>query len=58
MDSKSRVAKAVVYGGVFKSGDDLLNASNAALAAEFLGNANVNAMWELGRVRGNASTSY
>jgi hypothetical protein len=29
MDSKSRVAKAVVYGGMFKSGDDLSNATNA-----------------------------
>ena len=27
MDSKSRVAKAVVHGGVFKWGDDPLNAT-------------------------------
>jgi hypothetical protein len=45
MDSKSRVAKAVVYGGLFKSGDDLSNATNVALTRAYMGNPRVNAMW-------------
>jgi alpha-galactosidase len=45
MDSKSRVNKAVVYGGLFKNGDDLSNTTSAATAVKFLGNAKVNAMW-------------
>ncbi|GMH79320.1 hypothetical protein TL16_g12807 [Triparma laevis f. inornata] len=49
MDSRSRVAKAVVYGGLFKSGDDLLNSTNAELTREMMGNKKVNAMWSFAR---------
>ena len=57
MDGRSRVAKAVVYGGLFKSGDDLSNATNAALTAELMGNARVNAMWAVARA-GVAATFF
>ena len=47
MDAKSRVAKAVVYGGVFKNGDVLSNATNAALVQKYMGNQRVNEMWQV-----------
>lgn len=56
MDARSRVAKAVVYGGVFKSGDDLTNATNVALTKEFMGNARVNAMWSTARAGVDGTT--
>ena len=49
MDSRSCVAKAVVYGGLFKSGNDLFNATNAELSRQFLGNRAMNAMWAKAR---------
>ena len=52
-----KVAKAVVYGGLFKSGDDLSNATNAALTKRYLGNPRVNAMWGIARA-GNRSTMF
>ena len=45
MDSKSRVAKAIVYGGVYKNGDDLTNLTNVRLVQKFMGNDRVNTMW-------------
>ena len=57
MDSRSRVAKAVVYGGLFKNGDDLSNTSNARLAEEFMGNGRVNAMWARARA-GDLATHF
>jgi len=49
MDSRSRVNKAVVYGGVFKSGDNLANATAKAQALPYLSNPRVNAMWAMAR---------
>jgi len=49
MDSKSRVNKAVVYGGVFKNGDNLANATAKAAAMPWLSNPRVNAMWAKAR---------
>ena len=46
MDSISRVAKAVVYGGFFQNGDDLSNKTNINILRKFLGNTNINKMWE------------
>ena len=50
-------AQAVVYGGIFKSGDDLYNATNAALAVKYLGNERVNNMWSIARA-GLPNTSF
>jgi hypothetical protein len=57
MDAKSRVAKAVVYGGVYKWGDDPLNATWVELAKKYLGNARVNAMWSVARA-GDPRTQF
>ena len=51
MDAKSRVAKAVVVGGLFLNGDDLSNQTNVALARKYLGNSRVNSMWNRTRVQ-------
>lgn len=51
MDAKSRVAKAVVVGGLFLNGDDLSNQTNVALAKKYLGNSRVNSMWNRTRVQ-------
>ena len=45
MDSKSRISKAVVYGGEFKNGDDLTNETNVELVKKYFGNEKVNQMW-------------
>ena len=39
----------MVYGGVFKSGDNLANKTTAAMAIPFLSNTRVNAMWAKAR---------
>jgi len=57
MDAKSRVAKAVVYGGVFKNGDDLSNKTNVGIVNYYLGNPKVNEMWSRGRV-GDPKTTF
>ena len=60
MDAKSRVAKAVVVGGLFLNGDDLSNQTNVKLAQTYLGNPRVNAMWnrtKVGRVETRFRTS-
>ena len=51
MDAKSRVAKAVVVGGLFLNGDDLSNQTNVELARKYLGNSRVNSMWNRTRVQ-------
>ena len=45
------------YGGLFKSGDDLSNTTNAALTTRYLGNPKVNAMWGVARA-GNRTTMF
>ena len=57
MDSKSRVAKAVVYGGEFKNGDDLTNISNIRLVNTYMGNSRVNSMWSRFRI-GKSETAF
>lgn len=49
MDGRSRVAKAVVFGGVFWNSDDLSNATTAALARGLMSNPRVNSMWSMAR---------
>ena len=50
MDRRSRVAKAVVVGGLFLNGDDLSNATNVKLVQQYLGNEKVNSMWNRTKV--------
>lgn len=57
MDSRGRVAKAIVYGGAFKNGDDLTNATMVGLVKEAFGNRRVNAMWKR-NIIGDFSTSF
>ena len=45
MDSKSRISKAIVYGGEFKNGDNLSNQSNVEIVKKYFGNSRVNEMW-------------
>ena len=45
MDSISRIAKAVVYGGFLQNGDNLSNDTNVGIVKKFLGNEKVNKMW-------------
>ena len=47
----------VVYGGVFKNGDDLVNATNVELVKTYLGNSAVNAMWQTARA-GQPETGF
>merc|ERR1712151_1170766 len=49
MDSRSRVNKAVVMGGLFLNGDDLTNSTNVALVQQYFGNERVNAVFRLGK---------
>ena len=54
---RSRVAKAVVMGGMFENGDDLSNATWAAVASEMLAVEAVNMMW-MHSVAGRPSTAF
>ena len=57
MDGRSRVAKAVVMGGMFENGDDLSNATWAAVASEMLAVEAVNMMW-MHSEAGRPSTAF
>ena len=57
MDGRSRVAKAVVMGGLFENGDDLSNETLAAVASKLLGVAAVNEMW-MHSVAGRPETAF
>lgn len=45
LGSVGRVAKAIVFGGVWKSGDDLSNATTRAAVMPYLTNPKLTAMW-------------
>ena len=45
MDALGRVAKAIVFSGVYESGDDLSNATTAATARRYLDHPGLTAMW-------------
>ena len=47
MDDKGRIAKAIVYGGIFKNGDDLQNKTNNALVLKYFNNSKIMNMWKL-----------
>ena len=55
MDSRARVGKAVVAGGLLLLGDDLSNATQAAAVRRYLGNPAVNAMWRRGGFAGGSA---
>ena len=50
LDYKSRVLKAVVFGGFYASGDDLSNQTNAKLVQTYMGNININQIWSKAQV--------
>ena len=50
MDYISRVAKAVVVGGLYENGDDLSNITNVNVMKQYMGNSKVNSMWLRSRV--------
>jgi len=56
MDAKSRVAKAVVFGGIFWNSDDLFNSTTASFVQKLFGNPRVNAMWNTARAGRMGST--
>ena len=45
MDSLARVAKAIIFSGVYESGDDLSNVTTAATARRYLDHPGLTAMW-------------
>ena len=45
MDALARVAKAIVFSGVYESGDDFSNATTAATARRYLDHPGLTAMW-------------
>ena len=57
MDSKGRVAKAIVYGGEFKNGDDLSNVTTKENVEQYFGNTRINQMWYRS-MTGNFSSSF
>eukprot|EP01047_Picozoa_sp_COSAG01_P045304 COSAG01_NODE_4162_length_5279_cov_33.245560_2_plen_325_part_00 len=57
MDAKARVAKAVVFGGLYLNGDDLTNSTVREVVVQYLGNSAVNEMWQRSARSGDPSSS-
>lgn len=57
MDSRSRAAKAIVYGGLYKWGDDPLNTTTLPVAVELFTNKLANEMWSVARA-GQPDTAF
>lgn len=57
VDSRSRIAKAIVYGGEYKSGDDLSNITNSQIMQTYFGNEKINRMWSISKT-GQFNTSF